>query len=207
MAGIPQNFTAISNVLASYDFVDISSGTGYINFYAGNTVDLELLSNFTFYSDAVSFVSAGFSGAVALQLDTDFDVVLNRPLDLSGTGIVNVPIGGFSGGGTWSSYVIVKLRKWDGVTETEICNNQSSTSTISGGGSTAYFMKAVDLTIPLTHFKKGETLRLTVESWAGSLATGTVFVGNDPMNRSTGWDASGVVPSKFMFQCPVRLNL
>ena len=44
MAGVPTNFQTLSNVLPTYNFVDIIAGTGFVNFYAGNTVDLKLLS-------------------------------------------------------------------------------------------------------------------------------------------------------------------
>lgn len=211
MAGVPTNFSAISNVLPNYDFVDIVAGTGIINFFAGNTVDLNLLSNKEFYSELVLLSSAAFNSGVATkQLDKDFDVLINRPLVLKGTTVVNVPIKVYSSQDTVTAYAVVRLRKWNGVAETEICDNQSTNSTAVGIGTTTYALKAVDLNIPLTVFKVGEYLRLTIELW-GSVNTGAgahiVSVGCDPMNRTTTWDATGTVPSKLVFQCPVRLNL
>jgi hypothetical protein len=210
MAGIPQNFQAISNVLANYDFIDIVAGTGIINFYAGTTVDLKMLSNNEFYSEAVATESAQIGDTVAwtLLLDIDFDVVLNRPLVLKGKTVVNVPLKIRSGLNTVNVYAIVKVRKWDGVTETEIVSNDSSSSSQAAAGS-SYFMKAVDVDIPITNFKIGETLRLTILGYGQTSASGWGFIsiGHDPMNRSTGWDTTGAVPSKLVFQCPVRLNL
>lgn len=210
MAGKPKNFQVISNVLANYNFVDIASGTGYINFYAGKTVDLNLLSNNTFYSDSYVFSgNSGTSSAWAKVLDYDYDVLLNRPLDLQGLSIVNVPIMVTASGALNSNnaYVIIKLRKWDGATETDICNNQSSTTTAVA--SDVYKMTATDLTVPITHYKKGEYLRLTIELWGMTTDNNThaVSFASDPMNRTTGWDGTAVVPSRLLFQCPVRLNL
>jgi len=216
MAGVPTNFQAISNVLANYNFVDIASGTGYINFYAGTTVDLKLLSNFTYYSDTIysTYTAAANSNAV-LGMDEDFDTVLNRPLDLNGLGIVNVPVSiYYNGVNTGSVYVIALLRKWDGVTETEIVSNTSRTFsvTLSGAIPEKWNMMAIDLTAPVTHFKKGETLRLTIRVYCTCGNDPVIFkYGHDPKNRTTDgiltWDTSGAVPSQLLFQCPVRLNL
>lgn len=207
MAGKPKNFQVISNVLPTYNFVDIASATGYINFYAGNTVDKYLLSNFTYYSDDVSTINAVATGTVyTLAHDLDFDIVLNRPMDIRGTAIVNVPIRVYNSSYNCGGYVNVKVRKWDGVTETDIVSNDSSETLYLNG----YYMLAVDLTIPLTHFKLGETLRLTVLGYikcTNAGAAASMEIGNDPKSRSAGFDTSGAVPSNLMFQCPVRLNL
>ena len=213
MAGIPQNFQSISPVIANYDFVDIASGTGYVNFYAGNTVDKYLISNNTFYSDVI-FVNGNTNDLnYHLVSDLDFDVTLNRPLDLNGLGIVNVPIGlsSLSAQRQVYAYVVVYVRKYDGSTETDIVSNTSREfTTTSAVGTTAYSMLTLDVACPITHFKKGETLRLTVASYAkttNASQAASVSIGNDPKSRSTTWDSTGAVPSQLIFQCPVRLNL
>ena len=93
MAGIPQNFAAISNALPTYNFVDIAAGTGIINFYAGDTVDTDLLSNSTFYSDTVADSGNLPATNYGKVLDVDYDVLLNRPLDIAGKVVLNVPVG------------------------------------------------------------------------------------------------------------------
>jgi hypothetical protein len=199
MAGIPQNFQAISNVLPTYNFTDIVAGTGYVLLYAGKTVDLTLLSNYTYYSNSI-LTSGSFTGdgAMHLSFSVDFDLLLNRPLNIAGTGIVNIP---FNADTNASGYVVATLRKWDGATETDIVSNTSSTVA-------AYNMTSTDLIIPLTHFKIGETLRLTVDVYGASVLAGKlVKIAHDPMNRTTGWDTTGAVPSKLTLQLPVRLNL
>jgi hypothetical protein len=223
LAGLPQNFQAISNVLANYNFVDIASGTGYINFYAGTTVDLKLLSNFSFDSDIVSETNVNIVHGTAnvLLYDHDFDVVLNRPLDISGLGIATVPVKvvfGSGGNHCWV-YVIAIVRKWTGAVETDIVSN-TSRSQYAVGAATNYGMLSIDLNCPLTHFKKGETLRLTIQLYGSNndvSADGTGTYAHDPKNKiygwdSTGsiattWDTTGAVGSQLMFQCPVRLNL
>lgn len=213
MAGIPTNFQAISNVLANYDFVDIVAGTGFINFYAGRTVDLNLLSNFQFYCDTIFTKSAALSKVDTKMLDIDFDVLLNRPLDVKGIGILNVPLRLEKDltPATVSAYVIAKLRKWDGVTETDIVTNTSRTATYDGSLS-EFSMLAIDLNTPLTHFKIGEYIRLTLEIYGSYSSAGTssgqfVSVGHDPKGRTAEFDTTGAVSSSTILQCPVRLNL
>lgn len=215
MVGVPTNFQAISNVLPTYNYVDIVSGTGYINFYGGKTIDKNLLSNFTYYSDSVlsgASVPAGVDAGGTLRLDEDLDVLLNRPMTLRGLSIVNLPVSVYcAGSNTIGVYAIVFVRKWDGVTETDIATNQSRTYSASfGGAGTGYSMLSIDLDIPLTTFKIGEYLRFTVRLYStnssGALG-GTVYYAHDPKSRTTGWDTSGAVPSQLSIQIPTRLNL
>lgn len=210
MAGVPTNFQAISNVLANYNFVDIASGTGYVLFYAGKTVDLKLLSNFSYYSDPLyTEGTAQASTNDYLSLDIDFDTLLNRPMDLKGLAIVNLGLN--PGTSTTTAYAKVYVRKWDGSSETEIANNTSNTT--GAGGASVFYTLGVDVDCPLTHFKKGETLRLTVVVYTNKSTAGntTVRLAHDPKNRTTdgtlSWDTTGAAPSQLLFQCPVRLNL
>lgn len=213
MAGKPKNFQAISPVLANYDFVDIVAGTGFINFYAGKTVDKNMLSNKEFYSDTVYTQGSSTYSATAVYtkvLDIDFDVLLNRPLDLKGVGIVNVPVKLTETASpcTVYAYVIATLRKWDGATETDIVTNTSSI--FADDADLDFQMLAIDLDVPLTHFKIGEYLRLTIELWSyntANIGTQTAGFGHDPKGRSAEFDTTGAVTSQLSFQCPVRLNL
>lgn len=224
MAGIPQNFQTLSNVLPTYNFIDVLSGTGYIKFYLGKTVDLNLISNYTYCADTLFTGAAADNVAAALQIDNDFDVLLNRPLTLQGYGIVNVPLMIWNGkAASCSGYVIVKLRKWDGVTETEIVDNTSRTFSTPAAANQYFTTLAVDLNIPQTHFKIGEYIRMTILVYFTSpvkdFYSSIIAYGHDPESRTAGedqslggrtnvdWDSSGAVPSELIFQCPVRLNL
>jgi len=201
MAGIPQNFQAISNVLPTYNFVDIVSGTGYVNFYAGNTVDKYVLSNFTYYSDVVFFSND------TSNFDIDFDTILNRPMDLAGLGVVNVPIALNPRSNVLCTMTATAtLRKVTGGVESDIVSNVSSAFAQSVAG-TYYDMLSIDLTVPLTHYKIGDTLRLNITTSVASAGNWYSYLACDPKGRTTGWDVSGAVPSQLLFQCPVRLNL
>lgn len=211
MAGLPENFKSISPVIGSYDFVDIASGTGYIVLYAGSTVDLKILSNKTFKSNATfTEATAGAANSNYEKLiDYDFDLVLNRPLDLKGLGIVTVPHA--IDASNDDSYIVATLIKYDG-SETTIVTNQGSV--ISSVASMVYFTSAIDLNISTPrHLKIGETLRLTIEVWArSSSGAARVRLGHDPESRTSvsglsAWAGGTDYPTELKLLLPVRLNL
>ena len=195
--------------IASYNFIEITTGKGIMALNAGKTVDANIILGSTFYSNTVltSSGNMGVSGN-ALRINNDFDFELSAPLTIEGQAIISAPIAVRRSGSSNSGFFIFKIRKWDGTTETEIASNQSSTHTNNSISGTTYRMTATDITIPRTHFKIGETLRITIEVWgSGQASPCYVEYAHDPMNRTTGWDATGAVPSKLTFQIPIRINL
>ena len=202
-------YNSKETAIASYSFSEITTASGYIVFYLGKTVDLNLMSNNTFYSDMVATASANMGiSADAIRLDNDFDVLINQPLTFQGKGIITIPLGVSRSGSSNSGYAVVKLRKWDGTTETEICNNTSRTWANNAASGYTYTMLAVDLEVPQTSFKVGEYLRITIEIWgAGGADPSYVAYAHDPKGRTTGWDATGAVPSILTAQIPVKIDL
>jgi hypothetical protein len=198
--------------ISSYSYTDIISGTGIVVLYAGKTTASYRLSNNTWYSDGVfvSYVS-GESAVFAKVIDLDFDVYVNRPMQIGGYSITNLGLKNYStgGGGTPTEcYAVVKVRKWTGSVETDLVTSADSTHLTASGAGTTYKELAIDATIPSTVFKRGEYIRLTVEVWAKSDEVGSkVGLAYDPMNRTTDWDATGVVPSTLKFQLPVKIDI
>lgn len=203
--------------IASYDGYDIAAGTGIVNFYAGKTSGATILSNVKYYSDSIMTAKSGLQTTWTKEIDLDFDAPINRPLIIKGKTVVNVPfyLGLASTSGA-SGAAIVRVRKWDGITETEIC--EGSSRVIETTSAPYWEIFAIDVDIPLTHFKKGETLRLTVEGWGNQAAavTGYLRIAHDPMDRyktfgklAETWDATNTpaVPSTLIFQVPVRIDL
>jgi hypothetical protein len=64
------------------------------------------------------------------------------------------------------------------------------------------------VTVPQTHFKKGETLRYTVEGWLrSSTGTAALDVAHDPKAR-TNWDPNvNPVTSQSVIQIPLRIDI
>ena len=206
--------------VASYDFFDLASGQGIVTIYGGAvytgvTTKSYLLTSQTFYSDDVVTSISGASYSTATKaLDIDFDMSLNRPLTIKGNAIVNIPIGIQAGSGdTFTINANAILRRWDGTTETDIIT--ASGAYLSGALITGDYLRgmtAIKLNIPQTHFKAGETLRLTAEIYGDTQNgnPGTYFIGHDPLNRASTEDnpiSWGTYPSIMSIQLPTKIDL
>lgn len=210
--------------ITSYNYTDIASGTGFITYYLGDIDSDYVLSQNPFWSDNVS-ISANSSQTTDVELfNRDYDIEFKKPQTIKGTGIFNATVcmeshstGGASD--THHSYLKVYVRKWDGSTETEIVNDTSETfiKTASGDSEEMFKMVGIDLVIPETSFKVGESLRITVElhGWmqtGNGTGTARYAYGQDPKDRDTtegdSFDFSNTgEPSIAQVQIPFKLNL
>jgi hypothetical protein len=191
---IPRNFLKTpEGAIASYDYVDLDEGTGIVKLYGSNVVDngttsYVLSRNVTHSNDVFTFYTTGSSGPDAKRLDLDFDLTFNLPKIIRGKFLAEISwIAGHTTsankGGT--SYAIVKIRKWDGAVETEIASNtKSDTMTVVSLDSWGVTRQIeIDLASK-THFRKGETLRITVEMWSTANSSGTqLALMHDPKDR------------------------
>jgi len=181
--------------VTTYSFTDIAEGTGIIVFYGADTNDNGTRSYFlttnAVYSDKILTYGNGTSGTEKV-LDLDFDTpALNLPKNVKGTFRAAIPliVGHETNANvTGEVYAVVKLRKVSGGVETEIASNTSSTDVIEDDG-TDSDQGVVLVEIPITsvtHFKKGDKIRVTIEVWAKNQgASGTKLgIFHDPKNRS-----------------------
>lgn len=182
-------FTTSSQAVASYDFTDIVSGTGYITLYAGNTDGGYFLSNIQYFSNQKQLTSEDI-GIVSDStiFDLDYDVLLQKSITIKGDVLVTVAHGSTQGGGgTIDTYVIATLRKWDGTTETDLgsvtMDTNQNTSGIKYGLNTGEINIASRTTI-----KEGDTLRLNIVVKATTTINSAqdVHLLNDPKGRTVG---------------------
>lgn len=198
---IKQPFTTVSQAIVSYDFTDLSNGSGVEFFYLYNTndsvgFDYWLVSETSFKSDTAQTTVAAVGGGMTLAGNFDFDFNFEIPRDVIGLIHVNfshVMVGNINGNHT--SFIICKLFHFDGTTETQIgASVQSPTRTSGGAGSWVSFQTALRINAGTTpiHFAASDTLRLTVEIWDDlSTGNGTVGIGTDPAGRDTSAASSG----------------
>ena len=75
MTGLPVYFRTGQSMLANYNFVDIASGTGYIELYGGGVLEGDnkktILSNKPFYSHTMVGEANKVSGCYSLNSITD----------------------------------------------------------------------------------------------------------------------------------------
>lgn len=174
--------------IVSYSFNDIAQGVSYVTFYGlassvSGTIDYHLVTSNTLKSYPTGQQATVSSDTDVKEFDLDFDSsVLFLPMTMQGEAIVNVPIQNRpAGASNVTSYVIVYIRKWDGTTETTIVQAQSSEVTST---TTEEYTACVKLTVPRTHFKPGDYIRVTIEYYARkSGSDGDMDIAHDPANR------------------------
>ena len=195
---MPINFPLPSeNAVASYDYYDIAEGTGMKMFYLVSVHGDYILTENPIYAETVEYNTgeSALTTEFTKIMDVDYDLSsFNFPKTVKGTAVCSFSFFGCKRSGTaaTTTKITVRVRKWDGVTETEIGNATTGDLTTSG-----FVYKTTSLIIPLTetNFKIGDILRVTVEGWgkeaAGYDSTLEIGIGQDPMNR----DATRLKPS------------
>lgn len=193
------------SAIASYNFDDVNQRTGtiiYLGFVSNATGgdDYHLSKDITFSSLIELKTAYAVDGFNAYEevVNKDFDLAeFNLPADIKGTAYVAFTYN-VSDNGSFdptSKFQVLIKHVTSGGTPTEIGNAVSSDEQQSAN-TTAKYNIMMPITIPLTHFKRGEKLRLTI---IGSLksagnpgtATGDMTFGTDPEGK----DGVEIVPS------------
>ena len=210
-------FTTASPFIVSYDYNDISEGTGIITFYGSSSYDTTngqkylLTRNQNIFSNNIALeVNGTACTAWTKHLDLDYDIKFNTQKIVKGTGFVTCCFATVAGAPAPNNYIIAKVRHYDGSTETDLVTSQ--TATVSN--STKKNTRTLKVIIPRQVFAVGDILRLTIEVW-GQRDGGNpnyVSIGSDPKNRD--WTSAStftdINPSsdsptsttQLVFQCP-----
>ena len=224
---LPEDYRKSPPFVVTFDFVDIVTGTAYINLNLALTVEDEtdkyVLTNLSLYSDRVLTVvsaSPAVTNVFELIQEIDFDVVLNQPLTLNGNVLISVAVGmGEGDDDAYAEYIHAKLRKIPvGGSETEIADARGSdyAKGAGGAGSVETAVDAISIPVSNVQLKTGETLRLTLEQWgksSGQPVTGYWYIGHDPKGRAVSAKDDktlgftfGTEPSSSTIQLPVKLE-
>ena len=217
----PKYSGAAEGAIASYDWTDIASRTGKEVYYIatglnGATTNYNL-TNFKVFSHSIKLSQAYNSAGTAFELDIekDFDLEFGQPRNIKGDFFGNLMISTADTGGSYGTSVktTTKLRKWDGTTETEILSIDAEGGG-AGAGATVSTIFGISGTFPLTHFKAGETLRITImiytKSTSGTASTtdGNIYLGSDPNNRTDALFATtGHNRTDTQFVIPFRIDI
>lgn len=184
-----KKFVSQPSAIASYPYTDLAENTGVQLFYGAAQATSAGTTYFIKTNQVYSkIIECSSTNAVRADyekvLDLDFDLTpFNAPQDIRGTAFFNFFMRVYwAGGGVADAYAIVRVRKWDGTTETEIADAQTD-GTTSSSGTSEYNFVCLPLSIPRHHFTPGENLRITIEGWLKCENAGTLRIGTDPMNR------------------------
>jgi len=188
-------------VVASVDFYDFATGTGFKDFYFMDNITGAGTQGHILTPNASYYSTTGFTSVTdPAELDVDFDIDLEIPFTLEGEAVFNVF---FASGQAYSASVEVNIKRVTS-TGTEIQVGTEVSETITWNNDTKVF--SGKYTIPKTSFKAGEKIRVIVSS--GSLGGGgrTLRVLHDPKDR----DVSGTgtfLSSLSKISLPVNLQL
>lgn len=188
---IPHHFLEQPPETINVSFTDFATGKGIVDFFFGTVGGANRLSETAWYSDLIFKPgTVSTSGTSNQSLDEDFDVDFNKSVTIEGDALATIcyAMDNDEAGGGFEVFPIIKIRKWDGSTETDIVSVTGVTKTFDMGANVNLAgISSVILKIPKTTFKKGESLRVTVELWQKSNGTSdleTVFL-CDPKGRLT----------------------
>lgn len=208
---LPIKFRKSPPLSLSVGMTDYITNRAYLTLYGGKTADRYLLSSIAFYS---SKDNLGTNPGYATANDIDFDAIAEIPLLLDGKGFVTVPI--IAGNNTGASVSVtstmtVKLRKWDGSTETDLVTEDASISVDCSANQSIGAVYTVDFTVPTTQFKEGDTVRITVETTA-PLANYAIVIVHDPKDRDvaiSGIPGIATQPDTSVLQAllPIKIDL
>ena len=144
--------------IASYSYDEIISATGYITLYLSHD---SAIAPFRFYTETV-YLAGSYSCTVGSTTDQshdmDFDLAINKPLNIRGKAYINIPCYISASTGGVDMHAEVTIKSWDGASETIIATGSSLQSNYASGQR----QMTVIVDVPLTTIKAGETLRVTI---------------------------------------------
>ncbi len=198
---IPQIFRKNPENLVVYDWENLLENTGYVSYDGYVTCDsggvaysLVPTALATYLKSATGFnqettytltVSSNGTGQAdwTKDLDVDFDLSeYKRPQVIEGKGYVRLSFYLYGNNSGSLGKIIVRLRKWNGTTETEIVSVESVNDYDYG----YHHIVPLEFDVPATSFAVGDQLRLTVEGWlkdAGATTSILLYIAGDPSNE------------------------
>lgn len=175
---LPNHFLESADAGVNVDFIDLVSGKGMVQFFMGRTASGYRLSTTAFYSKSIFTLSDPHSEQTYTKFqDIDYDADFKRGVTIDGVAIFSIPMAVTSSQAlNVSNYAYVRVRKWDGTTETEIASISGQVFLSNLGATEKEIMvDGIEITIPRTSFKAGESLRITTELYAFQNGGGTGF--------------------------------
>jgi len=216
MGKVRQFFRSVTEpIFASFSTTDIFQGIAYIDAYGtkNNTgANFIVITVADYNSDPIQTVTSAVAVDTTFgkEVDIDFDLEITKSTTFDGQFFANIPTAITPASQTAEWYSIVRIRKWDGSTETEIVNAQGVGSSTSTGTNKSH-LDAVQVDFPRTRFQKGQTLRLTIEIWAKTTASTSnieIYLGHDPIERtSTVFPTDDHTSTQLRFRLPIKTSI
>lgn len=181
--------TSRERVLESFDFVDALSGQGFIDFYpatandsTGATTNALVIKEVASRTQLITDTLGDDGGVFVKVGDRDYDFTIGVATTMGGVGYGEVLLTLTGSGNGRAAYLITKIIKVSGSTETILATGQTQTLDTDV---TENALMIFDMTTTNTNFSKGDIIRATVETWlkdtAGSAPSFSYYL--DPAAR------------------------
>ena len=171
-------------ILVNYDWIDVADSTGFVEYEAWVAMGSYKLIRTTFSNRLFSCISMSGATKVSLTvstttntesyvkiLDQDFDLEsFKLPRNIKGDVYINLSYASMASTSSYDTKITAKIRKWNGSVETEIADDSTLDLQEAGDGNQQHADLSLKVTVPLTRFKVGEQLRLTIEGYAKLVA-------------------------------------
>lgn len=198
MGRIKDTYGTPETTLANYDWYDLTTGTGYKDFYGmdireGADALAYVLTTQIYYS-TIGYLGA-LNSVVEVNLDLDFEI----PMTMEGVAILNAVIE--SPHNPSAKTLTFKLYRVDAANaEHQI----GSTVTHSVDLNNSVHINSVRFDIPVTRFKAGEKFRLSMSCPAGGAAVTMRWL-FDPKDRDVSNMAGIFQTSQLKISLPIRI--
>jgi hypothetical protein len=176
----------------TYDYVETATGVGYLRVYLSDFGDgtYSFSTTPTDSHNKLQTHQGGDQAQASKELDLDFDIKTAESFIIEGTAKTQCT---YRQVGTTNKqttqYHVIKIRKYDGTTETDIATiTTSSLVTNNSNGHDLYRRDQSQAAATTTFVAATDTLRITVEVWMrgdpndGTQGTATIYY--DPTNRT-----------------------
>jgi len=206
------------SAIASYDWVDVSNGNGYVKYYLSTIISGTgtlnyTLSNSGIYADSVAWQSAALTKTVnTLVFDNIFTTYLNTPKVVNGNVIVNVAAkaGGIEACKIRNDAYFIKIV---GGVETTLGQVSGALITATSGTPVMDHEIISSLIIPITNqnIRKGDQIGVRLKTYAWKTADSTpslIYMGFDPMNRTSSLTGPNILTTtNSQLNVPFRIDL
>lgn len=199
MMVVPQVLPEVApSAIATYDAVDLQSGTGYKNFFGTDAIAGAASKVYNLTSNIV-YAEDGSTSVAGAAFDLDFDLDFTKHITMEGVASFNI----WFGAGTVSPEVQINFKKVAvGGGETQIGTEVSKTLSMSNSSD----LFSGKYTMPLTNFIPGEKLRIIFSS-----ASTTMTMYHDPKDRDAttlpGVGIAAQASTIMLFVLPFKVDL
>ena len=204
-------YTTASPIVPNFSFTEFTTGKGVVLFYAGDTVDEQLLTTTTFFSAVGSTNTTQTNDANTVEFVAKFE----RTVQIEGTAIVNVPTRLTNGDPDSSDITCVytiKIIKRTGAGDTDLFDEDQTVleTGVTSAVINRYKTLAVSGSISRVTLKKGDSLVLQVlgtlsHTNGGNVPDGQIrwVMHHDPKDRDVNADAD---TNQTTVQVPFRIT-